>query len=133
MMLLNIGAFLALDWKSWSLAPVIIGLPAFVYTFLFYPIDPDAIPGRGMIMGITLAIQTIIPLILYLRLGYRIRSAGGKGYLRPLLLGVGIIFLILGSYSGETATIQSAIPLFLAFLLWWLGVTGRADRYLGTA
>ncbi|MFW9931462.1 MAG: hypothetical protein ACFFDR_02315, partial [Candidatus Thorarchaeota archaeon] len=133
MMLLNIGSFLALDWKSWALAPVIIGLPAFVYTWLFYPQNPDFTPGRGMVMGLTLFTQTIIPLILYLRLGYRIRKAGGKGYLRPTFLGLGIIFLILGSYSGETSRIESAIPLFLAFCIWWLGVTGRADRYLGTA
>lgn len=133
MMLLNIGAFLALDWKSWSLAPVIIGLPAFVYIWLFYPQNPDFTIGKGVIMGITLFIQTIIPFLLYIRLGYRIRKAGGKGYLRPTFLSLGIIFLILGSYSGNTASIESAIPIFLAFLLWAMGVTGWADRAAGTA
>jgi hypothetical protein len=133
MMFLNMSAFLALEWKNITLVPVIIGLPGIVYTWLFFPMNPDFTPNRGAIMGISMFIQTIIPFLLYTRLWYRIRKAGGRGYSRPLFLALGIIFLILGSAGGTTTELVPAIMLAIAFTLWGLGITGEADKLLKTA
>jgi hypothetical protein len=134
-MLLNIGAFLALDWKKLSWVPILIGLPALGYIWYFFYINPRFNPlflqDIGLWTNVTTIVQSVIPLILYLGLGYRIWKSGGGGYMRPIFLGIGIVFLMLGSLGGDTTTLQVAVLLLIAFVVWAFGTAGWADKYLG--
>lgn len=82
-------------------------------------------------MNATILVQTVIPLILYLGLGFRIWKSGGGGYMRPIFLGIGIVFFILGTLGGDTTALQVAVVLLTAFVVWAVGTVGWADKYLG--
>lgn len=133
-MLLNIGAFLALGWRKISWAPILIGLPALVYIYQFLYTNPRSNPifleNLALWMNTTILVQTVIPLILYLGLGFRIWKSGGGGYMRPIFLGIGIVFFILGTLWGDTTTLQVAVVLLVAFVVWAVGTVGWADKYI---
>lgn len=134
-MLLNIGAFLALGWRKLSWVPILIGLPVLSYLYQFYYTNPRLSPifleNLGLWMNITILVQTVIPLILYIGLGFRIWKSGGGGYMRPIFLGIGIVFLIIGSLGGATTSLLVALVLLTAFAVWAVGTVGWADKYVG--
>ncbi|MFW9792967.1 MAG: hypothetical protein ACFFEE_01595 [Candidatus Thorarchaeota archaeon] len=133
-MLLHLSSIVALDWKRALLLPLLIMAAPFVMMIGGWAaqILPDAVPNRGIVMAITGILQTIVPLGLYGLLWWRMRKAGAPGRNRALFLTLGVIFLILGTAGGNAISLISSAFILSAFGVWWLGVTGRADRFLGT-
>lgn len=139
MMFINLSAFVALDWKRVLLLPIVIVIPATVYMMVSYPMPTDAIPGYGAIFGITNMVQNLVPIGLYFLLWSRMRKAIVPGRSRPLFLGLGLVLLIVGTLIGAVTeghfTIVGIAPasiLLVTYVVFWLGVTGRADQLLGT-
>ncbi|MFX1261273.1 MAG: hypothetical protein ACFFAZ_04235 [Promethearchaeota archaeon] len=139
MMFLNLSAFVALDWRRILLLPIVIAAPAIVFMMMNYPTPIDDIAGYGAFFGMTNMIQNMVPLGLYFLLWYRMRKADAMGRSRPLFLGLGLILLAVGSVIGMFTqgefTSVGLVPsstLLLAYVVFWLGVTGRADQLLGT-
>ncbi len=140
MMFINLSAFVALDWRRILLLPILIAAPALVYIILNFPTPIDDIVGYGPIYGITNMVQNLVPLGLYFLLWSRMRRADALGRSRPLFIGLGLVLLVIGSLIGAVTegsmTIVGIVPssvLLLSFLVFWLGITGRADKMLGTA
>lgn len=133
-MLLNLSSVVALDWKRALLLPLLIMAAPFIMMLGGWTaqILPDAIPNRGIIMAISGILQTILPLGLYGLLWWRMRKAGAPGRNRALFLALGVVFLILGTAGGNAISLVSSGSILVAFGIWWLGVTGRADQLLGT-
>ena len=133
-MFLNLSSIVALDWRQALLLPLLI-MAAPVFLMLSgwsAQIMPDAIPNRGVVMALSGILQTIIPLGLYGMLWWRMRKAGAPGRGRALFLALGVVFLILGTAGGNAVTLMPSMFIFGAFAIWWFGITGRADRLLGT-
>ncbi|MFW9807384.1 MAG: hypothetical protein ACFFFK_11705 [Candidatus Thorarchaeota archaeon] len=133
-MFLNLSSIVALDWRQALLLPLLI-MAAPVFLMLSgwsAQIMPDAIPNRGVVMALSGILQTIIPLGLYGMLWWRMRKAGAPGRSRALFLALGVVFLILGTAGGNAVTLMPSMFIFGAFAIWWFGITGRADRLLGT-
>ncbi|MHA2193018.1 MAG: hypothetical protein ACXAAR_06275 [Candidatus Thorarchaeota archaeon] len=139
MMFVNLSAFFALDWRRILLLPIVIAAPALSYMILSYPTPVDNIVGYGPMFGITNMIQNIVPLGLYFLLWHRMRKANAFGRSRPLFIGIGLVLLAIGSVIGAVTegamTAVGIVPsstLLTAYIVFWLGVTGRADQLLGT-
>jgi hypothetical protein len=92
----------------------------------------DLIPNRTIVMATSGILQSVIPLALYGMLWRRMSKAGTPGRSRALFLAVGIVFLIFGSAGGGADTPLTAVFVLCAFIIWWLGITGRADQLLKT-
>jgi hypothetical protein len=133
-MLLNLSSIVALDWRQALLLPVLILVAPLFLMFNGWTaqIMPEAIPNQGIVMAITGILQTVIPLGLYSMLWWRMRKAGAPGRSRALFLALGVVFLILGTAGGNAVSLVPSLFIFSAFGIWWVGITGRADRLLGT-
>jgi len=133
-MLLNLSAFVALNWKRILLLPALIMAAPIIQIVVYWPqgILPDDIPMRTPVMAITGILQTVIPLALYGMLWWRMRKSDTPGRSRALFLALGTFMLIMGTAGGWTMTLIGAPFMLGAYTLWWLGVTGRADRLLKT-
>ncbi|MGD9396253.1 MAG: hypothetical protein PVJ05_07485 [Candidatus Thorarchaeota archaeon] len=133
-LLLNLSSIVALDWKRALLLPVLIAAAPFFLMISGWAaqILPDAVPNRGIVMAVSGILQTVVPLGLYGLLWLRMRKTGAPGRSRALFLALGVVFLILGTAGGNTVTLLPSILICGAFSVWWLGITGRADRLLGT-
>ncbi len=139
MMFVNLSAFFALDWRRILLLPIVIAAPALSYMVVSYPTPIDNIVGYGPFFGITNMVQNFVPLGLYFLLWFRMRKVDAAGRGRPLFIGLGLVLLAIGSVIGAftegALTAVGIVPsstLLLAYIVLWLGVTGRADHYLGT-
>ncbi len=139
MMFINLSAFIALDWRIILLLPLVIVAPGLIYMFMWYPTELATIPGYEMVIGITNMIQNLVPLGLYFFLWSRMRKTGTPGRSRPLFLALGLVLLIVGSLIGVTAegtiTIVGILPgsvLLMSYVVFWTGITGRADVLLNT-
>ncbi len=135
-MVLNLSSIVALDWRRAILLPVLIFAAPFIMIMTGWTaqpmIDPGALPNQVIIMAVSGILQSVIPLGLYGLLWWRMNKAGAPGRSRALFLALGIVFLILGTAGGSTTTPLSSIFILGAFVLWWLGITGRADQFLKT-
>ena len=134
-MLLNLSAIFALDWKRILLLPALILAAPLIQILVYWPqgVLPDDIPFRSPVMAITGILQTVIPLALYGMLWWRMRKADAPSRSRSLFLALGTLMLIIANAGSMTMTIIGAPIMLGAYVFWWLGVTGRADRLLGTA
>ena len=137
-MVLNMSSITALEWKQAILLPVLIFAVPFTMIMLGWTASPpvaiDAIPNRTIVMAVAGILQSVIPLALYGVLWRRMSKAGAPGRSRALFLMLGIVFIILGSAGGGGADAPLTAGIILAaFVTWWLGITGRADRLLKTA
>ncbi|MHA1246444.1 MAG: hypothetical protein ACTSPE_03900 [Candidatus Thorarchaeota archaeon] len=132
MMFLNLGALLALDWKQLTLLPVMIVLPALVLLFISFPTPSACIPVFNRVEAITHMFQMVLPVALYLLLWDRMRPTGSPRRMRALMMAVGIVVL-LGLYvvvSVLAVTLEvRGVVLMVAYVIMWLGLTGRADRF----
>ena len=141
MMFFNLSAFIALDWKRTSLLPVLLTVPAIVYLALSFPTAIALIEGYNLVSGITNIVQIIVPVSLYTMLWWKMRKAGAPGRNRPLFLTLGLVFLMLGGTAamittGDVQQIVALLPasiLLVSFAVFLIGITGRADMWLGTA
>ena len=135
-MVLNMSSIVALDWKRVVLLPVIIFAVPFFVVLLGWTatpmVHPDLLPNRGVVMAITGILQSVIPLGLYGLLWRRMSKAGAPGRSRALFLALGILLLIFGTAGGSAVTPISSSFILGAFVVWWLGITGRADQLLKT-
>ncbi len=135
-MVLNLSSIVALDWKRAILLPVLIFAAPFFIILLGWTaqpmLDPNALPYRSVVMAITGILQSVIPLALYGMLWRRMSKADAPGRSRALFLMLGIVFLIFGTAGGSAVTPISSTLILGAFVIWWLGITGRADRLLKT-
>jgi Na+/proline symporter len=95
-------------------------------------LDPNTLPYRTIVMAISGILQSVIPLGLYGLLWRRMSKAGAPGRSRALFLMLGIVFLIFGTAGGSAVTPLSSTLILSAFVIWWLGITGRADQLLKT-
>jgi len=130
---LNVSAFMALDWKNGLLIPFIISLPPVLLLLMNYPIHPDNIAYRSILMAITGILQNVIPFVLYLSLWRRMSKADAPGRSRALFLAIGIILLLIAAAGGNLLTPMGSVLLLIAFTSWLLAVTGYADKLLKTA
>jgi hypothetical protein len=135
-MLLNVSSVVALDWKQVVLLPALIfAVPFFLMLTGWTAIpmlDPYSISNMIPVMAITGILQSVIPLALYGVLWTRMNKAGSPGRSRALFLALGILLIIFGSAGGDTVTPLSSTLILGAFVVWWLGITGRADQLLNT-
>jgi len=71
----------------------------------------------------------------------KMKQAEAPGRNRPLFLAIGLVLLIVGGLVAtyitgnvqEIVAIPSASILVVAFLIFLVGITGYADKWLGTA
>ncbi len=135
-MILNLSSIVALDWKRAILLPLLIFAAPFFIILLGWTavpmMDPNTLPYRTIVMAITGILQSVIPLALYGMLWWRMNKAGAPGRSRALFLMLGIVFLIFGTAGGNTVSPLASTFILSAFVIWWLGITGRADRLLKT-
>ncbi len=137
---LCLSAFFALDWRRSLLLPFIIGLPALIYIWSFFPsnMPVDDIPFRVIVLLLSNVTLIIVPMVLYGLIWWRMKKAGAPNRNRPLFIFFGIVILAIA--SGGSASLEGGLteilPSFLlvfAYLAYWLGITGRADKLLKTA
>jgi len=140
MMFFNLSAFIALDWKRTSLLPVLITVPALVYLAISFPTAIASIAGYSLVSGITNIVQIIVPVSLYTMLWWKMRKAEAPGRNRPLFLTLGLVLLMIGGAvamitTGDVQEIVALAPasiLLVSFAVFLIGITGRADMWLGT-
>ena len=133
-LLLNMSSIVALDWKQAILLPVLIFAAPFVLMLTGWTaqVDPYSLPNLVIIMATSGILQSVIPLGLYGLLWRRMSKGGAPGRSRALFLALGIILLIFGTAGGNTVSLFSSSFILGAFIVWWLGITGRADILLKT-
>jgi len=141
MMFFNLSAFIALDWKRTSLFPVLLIIPVLVYMFISFPAPLASVYAFADVFGTTNIIQILVPVGLYGMLWRKMKQAEAPGRNRPLFLAIGLVLLIVGGLVAtyitgnvqEIVAIPSASILVVAFLIFLVGITGYADKWLGTA
>ncbi|MGY5879016.1 MAG: hypothetical protein RTV31_02140 [Candidatus Thorarchaeota archaeon] len=141
MMFFNLSAFVALDWKRTSLLPILLTVPALVYLVISFPTAIALISGYSLVSGITNILQIIVPVSLYTMLWWKMRKAGAPGRSRPLFLTIGLVLLMIGGTvamitTGDVQQIVALLPasiLLVSFTVFLVGITGYADKWLGTA
>ena len=141
MMFFNLSAFIALDWKRTSLLPVLLIVPVLVYMFISFPADLTTLYAFNDVYGTTNIIQILVPVGLYVMLWRKMRAADAPGRSRPLFLAIGLILLIVAGVVaqfifGDSQNIIAIAPasiLVAAFSIFLAGITGYADKWLGTA
>ncbi len=135
-MLMNVGAIVALDWRGAILLPVIIALPVVVYLLMVFPANPITTPFFSLWLILSTVLQMLLPMGMYFYLWYQMHLADIQNRSRPLFLGMGIaVQLVALANSWPVGNFVNPVvsSLFLvAFVIWLLGVTGRADQLLGT-
>ncbi|MBS3795591.1 MAG: hypothetical protein KGY80_11870 [Candidatus Thorarchaeota archaeon] len=135
-MLMNIGAIVVLDWKRAILLPVIIALPVAAYLIMGYPANPITTPWFSILLILSTALQLIIPMGMYIYLWHQMRLGSVKNRSRPLFLGIGIAIALAGLANswpiGNFVNPVVASLFLVAFIIWLLGITGRADQLLDT-
>ena len=131
-MLLNLSAFLALDWNRILLLPVLIMMIPVVLLFSSFPTPMDSVPMSGMVFAISGMLQIIIPMGLYGLIWWRMRKAGAPGRSRALFLALGLVATIFANAGGQATTLIPSLFLLASYFIFWVGITGRADRMLGT-
>jgi hypothetical protein len=134
----NLAVFLALEWRSLILLPVLMVLPLFIFLSTLYPSDPRTSPLFYSVIAVTGVIAALVPVALYLYLGLRMRRIMAPNVSRPFLLAVGILEAALGIAVGpaimglnpmDAANPVSGVLILAAFLSWWLGVTGKLEGF----
>jgi hypothetical protein len=141
MMFFNLSAFIALDWKRTSLLPVLLIVPVLVYMFISFPTPLALVYAYSDVFGTTNIIQILVPVGLYGMLWRKMKQAEAPGRNRPLFLAIGLVLLIIGGVVAtivtgnvqEIVSVPSASILVVAFLIFLVGITGYADKWLGTA
>ncbi len=136
--ILCLSAFFALDWRRSLLLPLLVALPAIIYIWSFFAggLPTDDIPLRVVVMVLANITLVFVPMGLYGLVWWRMKKAGAPNRNRPFFIFLGIAILAIAQMmsaplGGPTGTIPSTM-LLVAFLAFWLGVTGRADRLLKT-
>ncbi len=138
LMCFNMAAFLGLEWRTLLLLPVLMMVPLFLFLAVQYPVNPTANPFFTPVVSITGLSAAVVPVALYLYLWQRMRHASTPSASRPLLFAMGILELtvalavgsfILGAAVLDVANPISGILILGGFLAWWLGVTGRSERF----
>jgi hypothetical protein len=130
--LLNVGAIVALDWNRVILLPAMLVLPVATYLLISYPAAPLSTPWFNPLLIITTALQMILPMGMYFYLWHQMRIADIKNRSRPLFLGLGIAVAMVALPLGSFVNPVVSTLLLVAFIIWLLGITGRADQLLGT-
>jgi hypothetical protein len=134
----NLAVFLALEWRSLILLPVLIVLPLMIYLATLYPVEPRSSPLFYPVIAVTGVITALVPVVLYLYLGLRMRRVMAPNVSRPFLLAVGILEVALGMAVGpaltglspmDVANPVSGFLILAGFLSWWLGVTGKLEGF----
>jgi len=134
----NLAVFLALEWRSLVLLPVLMVLPLFIYLATLYPTDPQSSPLFFSVIAVTGVIAVLVPVALYLYLGIRMRRVKAPNLSRPFLLAVGIIEVALGMALGpaisglspmDVANPVSSVLILTGFVSWWLGITGKLEGF----
>lgn len=141
MMFFNLSAFIALDWKRSSLLPVLLIVPTIVYMIIVYPAELSTVYGYSDISGTTNIIQILVPVSLYIMLWRKMKAAGAPGRNRPLFLAIGLILLIVAGIAaaivtGDSLEVVHLVPasiILSAFAIFLVGITGYADKWLGTS
>jgi len=141
MMFFNLSAFIALDWKRTSLLPVLLIVPVLMLMFFSFPLPLATVFGYSDLHGTTNIIQILVPVGLYLMLWRKMKAAQVSGRNRPLFLAVGLVLLIVAGIVAVLATgdsqqvvaIAPASIILAAFAIFLAGITGYADKWLGTA
>jgi hypothetical protein len=135
-MILNLSSIVALEWRQAMLLPVLIFAAPFMMLMTGWTaqpiLEPTSLPNQVIIMAVTGILQSVIPLGLYGLLWWRMRKGGAPGRSRALFLMLGIVLLIFGTAGGNTVSPISSAFILSAFVVWWLGITGRADQLLKT-
>lgn len=137
-MCFNLAAYLALEWRSLLLLPVLTVIPLFAYLATLYPAEPRTNPLFIPAITITGIVGALVPIVLYIYLWQRMRHALAPSASRPLLLAMGLVEFTAGMALGpiilpdellNVANPVSGVLILAAFLAWWLAVTGRTESF----
>jgi hypothetical protein len=132
-MFLAISALIALDWKRIMLLPALLIMPGLIYLATTFPIAPHDLPLLDFIMIGTDALQLALPAIMYTLIWWRARKMNARGRSRALFLVLGIIGMIVATVILPLIIEHGYLELvIIPYILFWLGITGRADKLLKT-
>jgi hypothetical protein len=108
---------------------------------IVYPAELSTVYGYSDISGTTNIIQILVPVSLYIMLWRKMKAAGAPGRNRPLFLAIGLILLIVAGIAaavvtGDSLEVVHLVPasiILSAFAIFLVGITGYADKWLGTS
>ncbi|NWF95210.1 MAG: hypothetical protein HXY34_03625 [Candidatus Thorarchaeota archaeon] len=124
-------ALLAAGWRNTVLVPPILITPAAIYLYLAYPADPWSLTDILTVLGISFILVLVIPVVVFLRAWWLTRTEGGAPY-RALSLTLGILLYTVVK-AVNLDPVYSYPILTIGIGLFWSGLTGRLDRWLGKA
>ncbi|MFX0108590.1 MAG: hypothetical protein ACFE7R_09920 [Candidatus Hodarchaeota archaeon] len=135
--ILSITAFYAAGYRSVGLIPLLAFLPVIILFIQAFPTPLETVFNDIVWLIVPNLILFFLPAILFIRVGLQMRTAGAPGRLRPLGIGVGILLFLAIRIPFMLLNLPGVDPgyalISMSFLVSWLALTGRLDKWAGTA
>ncbi|TFG32124.1 hypothetical protein EU528_04265 [Candidatus Thorarchaeota archaeon] len=132
LVLFAVFSVLAAGYRTTASLPLIIYLPAIIFTVSTYP-DPISVAViRWIYLVLPVMALFFIPVVIFFRVWRRMKAAGTAGRMRPLGLSIGLLVYILIRFPLMLVDFEPLDPSYglisIAFFVLWLSTTGRLDR-----
>ncbi|MFX1266246.1 MAG: hypothetical protein ACFFH0_12745 [Promethearchaeota archaeon] len=133
----SVTGIFAAGYRSAGLLPLLLYVPLAIFIVQQYPARIEDAFLNLLWLVAPLLILFFLPVILFSGVWWRMRSTDLPGRMRPLGLALGILLYIAIRVPILLVQIPGVDPGYalvtVSFLASWLAVTGRLDRYAGTA
>ncbi len=134
--LLSATAIYAAGYRSAGLVPLVLYVPLLILFIQQFPTPLEEVFLSIIWLVIPLLILFLIPVALFTRVWSRMRKIGAPGRLRPLGIGLGVLLFLVIRIPFMLLNLPGVDPAYalvtISFLVSWLAVTGRMDRYAGS-
>jgi len=132
LILFAVFAIMAAGYRTASMAPLIIYLPAIIFLASSYPAPISVALVNYILLVLPVMVLFFLPVVIFFRVWRTMSKAGTAGKMRPLGLSLGLLAYILIRFPLMLLDILDLDPSYgfiaIGFCILWLAITGRLDR-----
>jgi len=132
LVLFSVFAILAAGYRTSATVPLIIYIPAIIFTASAYPAPISEAIITWWYLVLPVMVLFFIPVIIFFNVWRRMKRTGTAGRMRPLGFSIGLLAYILIRFPLMLIDFQPLDPSYglisIGFVILWMATTGRLDR-----
>ncbi|NHJ14543.1 MAG: hypothetical protein EAX95_12765 [Candidatus Thorarchaeota archaeon] len=133
--LLSMTAIIAAGWRSVALLPLLLYIPTMIFIVQLFPTNLSEAIAQVLPLALATIAILLLPIFIFAAVGWRMRRTHAPGQWRPLGTALGIaLYFVIRFPSLILPGLEIAYGfVFVSFLVFWASITGRLDKWAGTA